>query len=470
MKRSVFFSYTFKKTLKGVLLPTFKNLSLPNEVLENLNSLGYSVPTPIQEATIPLIREGEDIIAQAKTGSGKTLAFSLPLILKLDEKEQSPQALIIAPTRELCEQIAGEIQKLARYKSDVKVVTLYGGTSLTKQVASLEKGADILVGTPGRLLDHFSRKTMHLEKIKTLILDEADRMLDMGFADDILKLVSNLPKQRQSLLFSATYPEKIDKLTSTILKNPIEVNLQSSETKVDIEEFVYRVEDKDKALLSTLKHFQSSLAIIFCNTKAKTVEVSEWLNEKGFDIATLNGDLEQYERQEMLLQFANGSLPLLVATDLAARGLDIEGVDLVINYDTPMKEEIYTHRIGRTGRADKSGLAVTLCDEYGLRKLSEIKPNLKVDAIDTLKPNKNFYMQGEVGTLCIDGGKKKKVRAGDILGTLCKDIGIDNKHIGKINIYATHSYVAIDKSVIKKAFNGLKNGKIKGKRLRVWWL
>ncbi len=451
-------------------MPTFQNLSLPNNVLKNLNSLGYTTPTPIQEATIPLILEGKDVIARAKTGSGKTLAFALPLILKLDKKEHFPQALIIAPTRELCEQIAKEIQKLARYKSDVKVVTLYGGTSLTRQVASLEKGADILVGTPGRLLDHFSRETIHLEKIKTLILDEADRMLDMGFADDILKLVSNLPKQRQTLLFSATYPEKIDRLTSSILKNPIEVNLQNSETKVDIEEFVYRVEDKEKALLTTLKHFQPSLAIIFCNTKAKTIEVSNWLDEKGFDVATLNGDLEQYERQEMLLQFANGSLPLLVATDLASRGLDIEGVDLVINYDIPMKEEIYTHRIGRTGRADKNGLAVTLCDEYGLRKLSEIKPNLKVDAIDTLKPNKNFYMQGEVATLCIDGGKKKKIRAGDILGTLCKDIGIDNKHIGKINVYATHAYVAIDKSMIKKAFNGLKNGKIKGKKLRVWWL
>ncbi len=451
-------------------MPTFQNLSLSNEVLENLNSLGYTVPTAIQEATIPLIREGKDIIAQAKTGSGKTLAFALPLILKLDENEHFPQALIIAPTRELCEQIAGEIQKLARYKPDVKVVTLYGGTSLTKQVASLEKGADILIGTPGRLLDHFSRETIHLEKIKILILDEADRMLDMGFANDILKLVSNLPKQRQSLLFSATYPEKIDKLTSTILKNPIEVTLQNNETKVDIEEFVYRVEDKDKALLTTLKHFQPSLAIVFCNTKAKTVEVSNWLNDKGFDVATLNGDLEQYERQEMLLQFANGSLPLLVATDLASRGLDIEGVDLVINYDIPMKEELYTHRIGRTGRADKSGLAVTICDKYELRKLSEIKPNLKVGSIDTLKPNKNFYMQGEVATLCIDGGKKKKIRAGDILGTLCKDIGIDNKQIGKINVYATHSYVAIDKSVIKNAFNGLKNGKIKGKRLRVWWL
>jgi len=449
---------------------TFKDLSLPSETLENLLSLGYTTPTPIQQEAIPLVMQQKDIIAKAKTGSGKTLAFALPLILKLDENEHFPQALIIVPTRELCEQIAGECKKLARYKADVKVVTLYGGTSLTKQVASLEKGADILVGTPGRLLDHFSRETIHLGQIKTLILDEADRMLDMGFADDILKIVSNLPKQRQSLLFSATYPENIDKLTKVILKNPVEVKVESLEKKVSIEEHVYKVEEKEKALLATLQHYQPSLALIFCNTKVKTTEISEMLHSKGFDVATLNGDLEQYERQEMLLQFANGSLPILVATDLAARGLDIEAIDIVINYDTPMKTEDYTHRIGRTGRADKSGLAVTLCDEYGLRKLSEIKPELEAKSIDTLRPNKNFYLQGSVATLCIDGGKKKKVRAGDILGTLCKDIGIENKQIGKINVYATHSYVAIDKSVIKKAFNGLKNGKIKNKKLRVWWL
>ena len=449
---------------------SFKDLSLPSEVLANLTTLGYTSPTPIQEQAIPLIHQGKDVIAQAKTGSGKTLAFALPLILKLDENEHFPQALIIAPTRELSEQIAGECRKLAQYKKDVKIITLYGGTSLTRQVASLEKGADIIVGTPGRLLDHFSRETIHLGQIKTLILDEADRMLDMGFAEDILKLVSNLPKQRQSLLFSATYPENIDKLTKVILKNPIEIELKSKEKAVNIEQFVYSVENKEKALITTLQHYQPSLAIVFCNTKVKTVEVSKILEEKGFDVATLNGDLEQYERQEMLLQFANGSLPILVATDLAARGLDIEAIDLIINYDTPMKTEDYTHRIGRTGRADKSGLAVSLCDEYGLRKLSEIKPELKDTSIEELRPNKNFYLQGEVSTICIDGGKKKKVRAGDILGTLCKDIGIENKYIGKINVYATHSYVAIDKSVIKKAFNGLKNGKIKGKKLRVWWL
>jgi len=233
------------------------------------------MPTPIQEQSIPLLRENKDLIAQAKTGSGKTLAFLLPLILKLDENEHFPQALIIAPTRELCEQISGEANKLARYKKDVKVITLYGGTSLRTQVASLEKGADILIGTPGRLLDHFSRETIHLGEIKTLILDEADRMLDMGFADDILKLVSNLPKQRQSILFSATYPENIDKLTKVILKNPVEVKIVSKEKEVTIEEFVYEVDDKDKALLTTLKHFQPNLALIFCNTKVKTTEVSD---------------------------------------------------------------------------------------------------------------------------------------------------------------------------------------------------
>ena len=449
---------------------SFKELSLPSEVLENLTQLGYLSPTPIQEKSIPLIQKNRDLIAKAKTGSGKTLAFALPLLLKLDREEHFPQALIIAPTRELSEQIAQECQKLGQYRDNLKVVTLYGGTSLTKQVTSLEKGADILVGTPGRLLDHFSRETIHLGQIKTLILDEADRMLDMGFADDILKLVSNLPKNRQSLLFSATYPENIDKLTKVILKDPIEVKMESQEEQVKIEEHAYSTENKDKALITTLQHYQPSLAIIFCNTKVKTVEVSNMLESKGFDVATLNGDLEQYERQEMLLQFANSSLPILVATDLAARGLDIKAIDMIINYDIPMKTQEYTHRIGRTGRADKSGLAITLCDKSGERKLSEVKPELKIETLDNLRPNKNFYLQGSVGTLCIDGGKKKKVRAGDILGTLCKDIGIENKLIGKINITATHAYVAIDKSIIKKAFNGLKNGKIKGKKLRVWWL
>ncbi|MCH9741382.1 MAG: ATP-dependent RNA helicase DbpA [Epsilonproteobacteria bacterium] len=448
----------------------FKELSLPQELLENLSSLGFEQMTPIQQASLPSILEQKDIIAKAKTGSGKTLAFSLPLILNLKAKQQNPQALIIAPTRELCEQIAGELKRLARYKSDVKVITLYGGTSLTAQVASLEKGADILVGTPGRLLDHFSRETIELKAIKTLVLDEADRMLDMGFSEDILKIVSNLPKQRQSLLFSATYPENISTLSAKVLKNPVTIKLQEEEQPLAIEERAYKVENKDKALLSTLQSFQPDLALVFCNTKVKTNEVADMLHEKGFDVAILSGDLEQYERQEMLLQFSNGSLPVLVATDVASRGLDIDGIDIVINYDFPQKPETYTHRIGRTGRADAKGLAVSLCNDYEVRKIEEIRGSLNVEEITTLRPNKNFVIQGEVSTLSIDGGKKKKLRAGDILGTLCKDIGIDPKDIGKINVLETHSYVAINKNVIKKAFNGLKNGKIKKRKFRVWWL
>ena len=448
----------------------FKDLTLPTELLSNLDSLNYKKMTPIQQASIPAILKREDIIAKAKTGSGKTLAFSLPLVLNIKAKQQHPQALIIAPTRELSEQIATEIKRIARYKSDVKVITLYGGTSLSRQLESLQKGADIIVGTPGRLLDHFSRESFELKEIKTLILDEADRMLDMGFADDILKLVSNLPKKRQTLLFSATYPEDISKLTEKVLNNPITIALKEQEQQLKIKEKAFFVENKEKALIETLQSFQPNLAIIFCNTKIKSNEVAKILSEKGFDVATLNGDLEQYQRQEMLLQFANGSLPVLVATDLAARGLDIESVELIVNYDFPHKAEEYTHRVGRTGRADKEGLAVSLCNAYEKRKIEEVRPTLKLKDIKELKVNKNFFMQGEVNTLCIDGGKKKKLRAGDILGTLCKDIGLDAKDIGKINIFDTHAYVAIHKDVIQKAFHGLKNGQIKKRKFRVWWL
>ncbi len=448
----------------------FKDLNLPSNLLNNLNSLGYIEMTPIQKASLPAILEQKDIIAKAKTGSGKTLAFSLPLVHHIKAKQQHPQALIITPTRELAEQIATEIKRIARYKPDVKVVTLYGGTSLTRQVESLQKGADIIVGTPGRLLDHFSRESFELGEIKTLILDEADRMLDMGFAEDILKLVSNLPKKRQTLLFSATYPDDISKLSEKVLTDAIRVELEEQEQTLKIQEYAFYVENKEKALIFTLQSFQPNLAIIFCNTKVKTTEVSDILSEKGFDVATLNGDLEQYQRQEMMLQFANGSLPVLVATDLASRGLDIESVELIINYDFPHKKEEYTHRIGRTGRADKEGIAVSLCNDHEKRKIEEIRPTLQLEDIKELKVNRNFYMQGAVGTLCIDGGKKKKLRAGDILGTLCKDIGLDVKDIGKINVLDTHSYVAIDKNVIKKAFNGLKNGKIKKRKFRVWWL
>jgi ATP-independent RNA helicase DbpA len=451
-------------------LSNFKELNLPNDLIENLLTLGYEKMTPIQKASIPYILEKEDIIAKAKTGSGKTIAFSLPLVLNIKPKQHSAQALIIAPTRELCQQIAGEIKNLARYKSDVKVVTLYGGTSLTNQVSSLARGVDIIVGTVGRLLDHFSRETIILKDIDTLILDEADRMLDMGFSEDILKIISNLPKKRQTLLFSATYPQNLSKLTSKILTNPIKIEIDAEEQKLDIKERAFITKDRERGLIRVLQSFKPNLALIFCETKVKTEEIADMLSSRGFDVATLNGNLEQYERTEMLVQFANGSLPILVATNLASRGLDIDNIDIVINYDTPLKEEDYTHRIGRTGRAGGKGLAITICDEYSISKLEEIKPHLKIESIDTLKGDKNFLIQGRFTTLRVDGGKKRKLRAGDILGTLCKDIGLNSKNIGRINIYDRDSYVAIDKSVVKRAFNGLRSRKIKNRKFRVWWL
>ena len=448
----------------------FKELNIPKELIDNLSTLGFKQMTPIQQASIPYILEGRDIIVKAKTGSGKTIAFALPLVVKIKPKQKFPQILIIVPTRELCEQIAGEIKNIARYKSDVKIISLYGGTSLTNQVASLEKGVDIIIGTVGRLLDHFSRETIKLTNIDTLILDEADRMLDMGFSDDILKIVSNLPKKRQNLLFSATYPNNISKLTSIIQNNPIKIELEKTEEKLNIEERAFKVKNRDRAVIKVLQSFKPNLTLIFCETKIKTDEVADMLYKKGFDVAILNGNLEQYERQEMLVQFANGSLPILVATNLASRGLDIDNIDIVINYDIPFKVEDYTHRVGRTGRANSKGLAISLCSDSDIQKLKEMEISLKIEDIDTLKIDKDFYLQGRFNTLRIDGGKKKKLRAGDILGTLCKDIGINSQDIGKINIYNRDSFVAIDKSVTKKAFNGLKNGKIKNRKFRVWWL
>ena len=447
----------------------FKELNLPQNLLENLSLLGFEQMTPIQQKTIPYIIEGKDIIAKAKTGSGKTLAFSLPLVLKIEPKQKQPQALIVAPTRELSQQIASELKNLSRYKPDTKIVTLYGGEPLTPQATSLNNGADIIVGTPGRLLDHISRGTINLSKIKTLILDEADRMLDMGFDKDILKIVSNLPQNRQNLLFSATYPNNIEKLASKILQNPINIEIKDNKNN-NIEEIAFQTNNKEKTLIDILQSFQPNIALIFCATKVRTVELSDMLNNKGFDIATLNGDLEQYQRDEILIQFSNGSLPIMVATDLVARGLDIDGIDIVINYDIPIKPQEYIHRIGRTARAEAKGLAISICNSYDKEKLKSIRPSIDIKDTKQLTPSRNFFLQGKYQTLCIDGGKKKKLRAGDILGTLCKEIGLDAKDIGKINISDRYSFVAIDKSVIKKAYNGLKNSKIKKRKFRVWWL
>lgn len=454
-------------------MESFDSLSgLPKLLTDNLKQLQYTTMTPIQASSIPLLLEGRDVIAQAKTGSGKTAAFGITTIHKIDTKNRNPQALILCPTRELADQVAKELRRLARYKENFKVLTLCGGTPMRPQIASLEQGAHILIGTPGRLQDHLSRETIYLKEIQTLILDEADRMLDMGFYDEIKKIVSNIPKKRQSMLFSATYPEHIQKLSKEILNNPVMVKVDVDHSSTVIQELAFEVSQHGKAetLISLLKSYKPSTAIIFCNTKAETVKLADFLRSKHFSALDLQGDLDQRERNETLLKFANGSTRIMVATDVASRGLDVKDVSLVINFDLPYDFEVYTHRIGRTARAGSEGIAISLYTSGQKEKLVKMAPSAQLLSLKTLTVDSNFTLHADKATLCIDGGKKNKIRPGDILGALSKEIGIAGDQIGKIDIFDYHAYVAIDNKSIKKAFEGLKKGRIKGKKFRVWWL
>ncbi len=428
--------------------------------------------TPIQERAIPLLLEGKDIIAKAKTGSGKSASFGIPLIEKIETSSYNPQALILCPTRELADQVAKELRRVARYKTNLKILILCGGTPMRPQIASLSRGAHILVGTPGRIQDHLSRETIVLKEIESIVLDEADRMLDMGFYDEIKKIISNLPRKRQGMLFSATYPDNIQKLSKEILNSPIMIEIDTTHQDSTIEELAYLIDPKSKmeALLKILKYHKPSTTLIFCNTKARTIEVSSYLHSKNFSSIDLQGDLDQRERNEALLQFANSSVRILVATDVASRGIDVKDISLIINYDLPHSSEIYTHRIGRTARAGSSGSAISLYSQREREKLKEVAGDIDTKDIESLSIERKFTMESSHNTLCLDGGKKHKIRAGDILGALSKEVGIPTEHIGKIDIFEFQSYIAIDKKSIRRAFEGIKKGKIKGKRLRVWWL
>ena len=454
-------------------MQSFSSFSqLPQALIDTLTQLNYETMTPIQESTIPVLIEGSDLIGQAKTGSGKTAAFGIPLILAVDTKKRNPQALVLCPTRELADQVAKELRRLARYKENLKILTLCGGTPMRPQIASLERGAHILIGTPGRIQDHLSRETIYLKDIHSLVLDEADRMLDMGFYDEIKKIISNLPKKRQGMLFSATYPDNIQKLSREILNHPTMIKVDTEHSDLVIHEVGLGAAEQDKkdTLLRILKSYKPETAIVFCNTKAETVSLMDFLRDKHFSALDLQGDLDQRERNETLLKFANGSVRIMVATDVASRGLDVKNVSMVINYDLPHDPEIYTHRVGRTARAGAEGLALSLYFPGQKEKLLEMAPAIEIASPESLRIDKNFILEADKATLCIDGGKKNKLRPGDILGALSKEIGIPGDHIGKIDIFDFQAYVAIDKKSIREAFEGLKKGKIKGRKFRVWWL
>lgn len=445
-------------------MPSFHTLPLPQEMLENLEQLGYHDMTAIQEKALPPTLEGRDIIAQAKTGSGKTAAFGIGLLLKIDVSKFHPQALIITPTRELAEQVAKELRRLARFKHNIKILTLYGGTPMRHQINSLQHGAHIIVGTPGRIRDHLSKTTLELRHIHTVVLDEADRMLDMGFSKEIDKILRNTPKKRQTLLFSATFTDDIKNLCHAVTKDAQEIKVDTAHDSSNIEEIYYEIgrADKFESLVKVLRYHRPSSAIIFCNTKLEVDDITADLQVAGFSALGLHGDLEQVDRDETLLQFSNHSCAILVATDVAARGLDIPDVEVVINYDLPRNDETYTHRIGRTGRAGKSGKALSLTHRKITGTTSFYVHDLEVDH--------SLTIEAKMKTLCIHGGKKNKLRAGDILGALTADKSIDGSSIGKIDSFPFFTYVAVEKSIATRALDLLKNGKIKGKKFKVWMI
>ena len=443
---------------------------IPQALLSTLETLKFTTMTEIQQKSIAPILQGKDILAQSKTGSGKTLAFGIPAIMKTDVGNSRPQTIIITPTRELAEQVAAEIRKIAAYKPNLKILTLYGGVPLRAQADSLAKGAHILIGTPGRIQDHLAKETLTLESIRTLILDEADRMLDMGFYDEIVKIASNMPKKKQTLLFSATFPPKIETLAKKLLKEPLVVKVDTVQKKEKINELVYETEDKFKTLNALIQSYKPDSLLIFCNTKAEVISLADKLYRRGHSVIDIHGDLDQRERNEAVILFSNRSKRIMVATDVASRGLDIKDISLVINYDLPFDKEVYTHRIGRTGRADATGMAISLYGPKDSEKCAWITSQAQKTETKELRVDAAFKMLSEFDTLCLNGGKKTKLRAGDILGTFCKEIGIENSQIGKITITDTKTYVALHHTVVDRVFKALKKVKIKKKKYVAWVL
>ncbi len=450
----------------------FSNLPLTPEMLSNLDKIGYADMTPIQAEALPFILEGKDVIAQAKTGSGKTAAFGIGLLSKLQVKKFRVQTLIMCPTRELADQVAKELRVIAKFAHNIKILTLVGGESFGRQLGSLEHQAHIIVGTPGRILKHLDKESLNLDNLDTLVLDEADRMLDMGFIEEIEKVIAYAPKERQTLLFSATYPKEIMSMSKSLQQDAVSVKTASIETTNKITERFYEVEgDKLQTMVNIFSTFKPSNAIVFCNTKVETDEVAQRLQKMKIDALALHGDMEQYDRNDVLVQFSNKSARVLVATDVAARGLDIKELAMVVNYDLPHGDETYTHRIGRTGRAGAEGLAFTLYTHFEDEKIEAYKNESRIfEDADSLKTQNNFDMKPDNVTLVIEGGKKDKLRAGDILGALTGDAGMAGSSIGKIDIYDRQAYVAIERAFIDEAQKRLSNGKIKSKKFSVWIL
>ncbi|MGM0514850.1 MAG: ATP-dependent RNA helicase DbpA [Pseudomonadota bacterium] len=450
-------------------------------MLDAITDIGFEHCTPIQAETLPFTLACQDLIGQAQTGTGKTAAFLITAIQSMletpipetDRFASEPRVLALAPTRELAMQIAKDAEQLCGYTGH-NVVTVVGGMNYDKQRDQLQNEiVDILVATPGRLIDFLGSQDVFLDQIDILILDEADRMLDMGFADDIDDVISYTPPQRQTLLFSATYPAGIERISARVQRQPLNVEVEDGDEQASIEQRFYETtrDQRPAVLVSAIRHYQPASCVVFCNTKRDCQSVYEALEARDISCMALHGDLEQRDRDQVLVRFANRSCRVLVATDVAARGLDIKELELVVNYELSFDPEVHVHRIGRTGRAGLSGLAISLCTPQEMVRVHALEEYLSMRAkwspVSELSGASNAPLEAEMVTLCIDGGRKAKIRPGDILGALTGDAGLTAAEVGKIDMFPVHAYVAIRKASARKALQQLQQGKIKGKSCKV---
>jgi ATP-independent RNA helicase DbpA len=455
-------------------MTAFSTLPLKPALLASVETLGYAEMTPVQAQSLPPMLEGRDVIAQAQTGSGKTAAFGLSLLQSIDPDVIRLQALVLCPTRELADQVSKAIRKLAANIPNVKLLTLCGGMPLGPQLASLTHDPHIVVGTPGRVQEHLKRQSLHGGGIKVLVLDEADRMLDMGFSEAIDDIIGRIAKHHQTLLFSATYPDEIRAVSQRVQKDPVVVTVDApAEQKPAIEQQFIEVDPAQKpdALAQLLAGERGQHALVFCNMRRDVDAVAQELDRRGYSALALHGDMEQRDRDEVLVRFANRSCNVLVATDVAARGLDIVALPLVLSYDVAHDPDTHTHRIGRTGRAGEAGLAITLCTPRERPKAANIEElggaPLPWRALKVAPSRGKTLHLAPMKTLVIDAGRQDKLRPGDILGALTGDAGLEAKDIGKIDVFATRAYVAIGRALANKALERLRAGKIKGRNFRV---
>ena len=454
---------------------SFTSLGLAEPLLRAVAEQGYDTPSPIQQQAIPAVLAGRDLMAAAQTGTGKTAGFTLPMLQRLTESKRkvSPnriRALVLTPTRELAAQVGESVRNYGKHLP-IRSHVVFGGVSINPQMMATRRGLDVLVACPGRLMDLYNQNAVKFDEVEILVLDEADRMLDMGFGEDINRVISHAPRDRQTLLFSATYPEGIAQMSRGVQRNPVEVSVESLHEESAIEQKLYEVPAGQRldALTWLLSHYQPGSCVVFCNTKRACNDVADHLAAKGFSALALNGDLEQRERDQVLVRFANGSATILVATDVAARGLDIKELGAVINYELTYDPEVHVHRIGRTGRAGQQGLALSLYQPNEAQRVNFIEeyqqaPIPQGDLAGIGRDIKPIAPQ--MVTLSIDAGRKSKVRAGDILGALTGEGGIAGADVGKIQISEQYSYVAVKRQVASAALKRLQEGKIKGRSYR----